>query len=327
MKQRIQYLDSLRGGAILLVILGHCLQTGDWYNDYVWNLIYSFHMALFMAVSGFVSYRESLVWTTIKKRALELLLPFFSWSLAVAFVLGNGISTFIKMLRYPDSSLWFLWVLFFIILLTHVSCWLAKILRVKQELVTLFVAIALSLSMVLFEIRIFGYQFIAFHFLFYSLGFYMRKYQERLFVTKLPFLVVVGLLWFGGASFYRMHDLPFFLEGIPLPSSLMVYAYRFVVAALAIVFMLPLSSLLLEKKNAINSILAYLGKISLGLYAVHLTFLHFAGSVYEYLFKSEAAGTTYACIMFPALTVFSVLVVVALQRIPILSLLLLGKKK
>ena len=192
--------------AILLVILGHCLQTGDWYNGYVWNLIYSFHMALFMAVSGFVSYRESLVWTTVKKRALELLLPFFTWSLAVAFILGNGVSTFVKMLRYPDCSLWFLWVLFFIILLTHVSCWIAKRLRVKQELVTLFVAIALSLSMVIFEIRIFGYQFISFHFLFFSLGFYMRKYHERLFVTKLPFLAFVGLLWFGGALWLSMQQ-------------------------------------------------------------------------------------------------------------------------
>lgn len=45
---------------MLLVILGHAIQstlTKDCFDNYLWNLIYSFHMPAFMAVSGWLAYR------------------------------------------------------------------------------------------------------------------------------------------------------------------------------------------------------------------------------------------------------------------------------
>lgn len=62
-KERLIWLGSLKGSLILIVILGHaiqyCLSKGACENNYWWNLIYSFHMPAFMAVSGFVNYRPS----------------------------------------------------------------------------------------------------------------------------------------------------------------------------------------------------------------------------------------------------------------------------
>ena len=55
-KKRVKWADSLKGILILLVVLGHSIQGV--YGENVdscllWNVIYSFHMPAFFAISGF----------------------------------------------------------------------------------------------------------------------------------------------------------------------------------------------------------------------------------------------------------------------------------
>lgn len=59
-KERLIWADSLKGWLILLVILGHAIQStlgANCDNSHLWNLIYSFHMPAFMAVSGWLAFR------------------------------------------------------------------------------------------------------------------------------------------------------------------------------------------------------------------------------------------------------------------------------
>ena len=61
-KARLIWVDSLKGWLMLLVILGHAIQSAlskDCYDNHLWNLIYSFHMPAFMAVSGWLAYRAN----------------------------------------------------------------------------------------------------------------------------------------------------------------------------------------------------------------------------------------------------------------------------
>ncbi|TGX80318.1 hypothetical protein E5358_13245 [Palleniella muris] len=57
---RIQYVDRLKGLAIILVVMGHvggfCFQEGV---EMLSRFVGSFHMPLFMFLSGFVLKRES----------------------------------------------------------------------------------------------------------------------------------------------------------------------------------------------------------------------------------------------------------------------------
>ncbi len=51
--------DSLKGWLMILVIIGHAIQTvvgGECNENHLWNIIYSFHMPAFMAVSGWFAY-------------------------------------------------------------------------------------------------------------------------------------------------------------------------------------------------------------------------------------------------------------------------------
>ena len=54
MKQRLTYIDALRGFAIFLVALGHVTDLCGYTYSFLCGFIYSFHMPLFMAIAGFV---------------------------------------------------------------------------------------------------------------------------------------------------------------------------------------------------------------------------------------------------------------------------------
>ena len=62
MKQRIVWLDSLKGFLILLVVVGHSIQEVGMHNfpggEWIWYFIYSFHMMAFFAASGFLFYHK-----------------------------------------------------------------------------------------------------------------------------------------------------------------------------------------------------------------------------------------------------------------------------
>lgn len=59
MKERILYIDWLKGIAIILVVMGHVIgfdiYSGDsCMNSFLYRLISSFHMPLFIFLSGLV---------------------------------------------------------------------------------------------------------------------------------------------------------------------------------------------------------------------------------------------------------------------------------
>lgn len=81
-KTRIKAFDVLKLFAIFLVLWGHCIQyftSGNPIDKPVYVYIYSFHMPLFMMISGyFASSSISLpIKELLKKKTIQLLLPCF----------------------------------------------------------------------------------------------------------------------------------------------------------------------------------------------------------------------------------------------------------
>lgn len=61
-KKRLIWIDSLKGWLMILVVLGHAIQSslGDTcFQNHLWNLIYSFHMPAFMAISGWFAFSNT----------------------------------------------------------------------------------------------------------------------------------------------------------------------------------------------------------------------------------------------------------------------------
>jgi fucose 4-O-acetylase-like acetyltransferase len=136
--RRLLDIDRAKGLAVIFVVIGHVSDTGPtgnkWY-DTVKGLIYSFHMAYFMFLSGYVMYISYHPLNSINKAAtyvwhrfVRLMVPFFFFCLLIFWgkyvakwlvVVNNpveSLSDFLTLILYPTDSiagsLWYIYVLF-----------------------------------------------------------------------------------------------------------------------------------------------------------------------------------------------------------------------
>ncbi len=80
-KERVLWIDAVKGIGITLMILGH-MQISESLLDF----IYSFHMPLFVIISGFLFRGDTRVSPSVKRRAKALLLPYLYTNTAALFV-------------------------------------------------------------------------------------------------------------------------------------------------------------------------------------------------------------------------------------------------
>ncbi|ELY3748999.1 acyltransferase family protein [Cronobacter sakazakii] len=119
--ERMLFIDSIKGLAIFLVCWGHSIQfvkkAGvSFFENPLFIIIYSFHMPLFMIISGslfFYSLQRNEMGELIKKKILQLMLPSASWFILESILIGRNIN--IPNLRYGlIFPFWFLSSLFFL---------------------------------------------------------------------------------------------------------------------------------------------------------------------------------------------------------------------
>jgi fucose 4-O-acetylase-like acetyltransferase len=200
-KQREHHIDLLKAVAIVLVVLGHSIQytTLQFDEHPIFRLIYSFHMPLFMFVSGYLAYRTVLSGDYIGRRFRALGIPFFAWLALNAFFRNYGdlksgdghsaMSFLWGAIKSPDNGgLWFLIVLFEIDILYY----LAQRTRFKYALLLL--VIVSLYGMPAFHVPLwFGLGLVRWHLFFFALGLYFKEYQvaKRIRAWHLAFLLPV----------------------------------------------------------------------------------------------------------------------------------------
>jgi fucose 4-O-acetylase-like acetyltransferase len=124
-KERIESFDYIKYVAILLVVWGHCIGFFielDHTMNWAYTFIYSFHMPLFMMVTGFFGaklYKNKFV-DMVSKKFTQLLLPVFSFGLLLSLyhvlVLRDGVR-----LLYGFYIFWFLPSAFMCALLFYIA--------------------------------------------------------------------------------------------------------------------------------------------------------------------------------------------------------------
>lgn len=280
--KRIAWADSLKGILIVLVVLGHAIQAvmkkqrADFTEDYLWNLIYSFHMPAFMAVSGFVAYRKVMaganLWLpTIGRRFRQLMIPFLIWSVALLFV-NHNVEHYYEYLLYPQKSLWFLWALFFIVVIFTGVETIARKIELRHEVAMILCWMAqIGVMFVMPNAKLLGVEYVAYYFIYYAVGYYLHKYDEILMIKNNGVLVVLGVLWFALGSIYSTQGLPEPLKIIPvIPHSLLYMVYRLFTALVAIWFLFGACEKIFNVDKGLTLWAIQLGKVLLGIYAVHM---------------------------------------------------------
>lgn len=332
--ERIEYIDALKGFAIILVVMGHAI--GWTFNDYVsicvydvsqpvnikvggllWQIIYSFHMGLFFMISGYFLYKDEMPKfdSFLKKKSLRILLP---------YICTFSIIYFVEHVR----GYWFLLSLFELSIIGYLFIWMFK--KCKRN--KLWVEICtILISFLLFRglngIKLGGVNIGEFssYWIPFALGILMRKYKSfyktcchsDVFYT----ICVVG--------FVLLFSCRYFVSYSRLLET--VYTYGGSLLQLFGAFAIWGLFAKMEESNIYMSKLSYIGKRTLPIYILHILFaLHFfrVGQLILFLdpVSSITLQLTYLLVISIISIFWSLLLYKVLSKSRFISLFMFGEK-
>lgn len=185
--QYLDWIDSVKGFAILLVIVGHCI---DGYRDAgifkqylaefnaAHDFIYAFHMPLFFMISGYLflyAYKDIEI-KKLKAKLIDLIGVYFLFSfvqICVQILLkGNinrnlGVENILLLPIYTVPPYWYLYVLCFLYLLTYL---LQKTVSINRVLM---ITLCLAFSSQYITTNALEMHHILYYWYFFALGGYL----------------------------------------------------------------------------------------------------------------------------------------------------------
>ena len=278
-RPRNNQMDAIKGGAILLVILGHAIQShvSVFDDNLLFRIIYSFHMPLFMILSGWFAMPEK--YWKLKAAAVRLVLPVFSWYLILYVVEGQcKTMSFVELVRRwvvsPDVGLWFLWVLF----LCHLWLVLARQLEARIG-VSAYLVGAVVLCAIPFSS--FGLTLAKYYFPFFALGYLTARYWKDL-ARYLHVAFAASILVFP-LAFHFWHrtsagllPLQIILAGHPVDAANPLRLAARLVCAVSGSVMFAYLLAILAALRPVGALLAWLGVQTLEIYVSHQPLIHYA---------------------------------------------------
>lgn len=342
--KRIIYWDIIKLFAIFCVIYGHIIQNLNPEERSLWesnieNLIISFHMPLFMIVSGYFarSLFKNRITDVFNQKLVQLYVPsittYFLTGVVLIFLrqtpLGSG---FKSLLEYCLVSYWFLKALFIFYIITSflILLWDKKKILFVITLIS-FLLLPTNLLDTVHCISMYPY---------FLLGLLLWKYENILFNNKraivIVSLVVFALLsYFYSPSEYNMYDHLFSWE----KEYLLLYIVRFIIGVSAsLVCILIIREICLYiGENKFVIYLAKLGTCTLGIYVFQQNFMVFGkyyckeivqrinpfrDTVYEFIYFDYI----FCFILAIIITLICAYMVIVLRKTKYLRLILLGEK-
>ncbi len=214
---RNELIDIIKAVAIILVVVGHCIQFGggNYYleegfysSNIVYIIIYSFHMPLFALVSGYLFY-FSLNKNSTKKivvsRVKSCIFPNLAMGtiLLLPTVLQGGTLTIRYIIETYLTTYWFLWGIFF--------C--AMIVLIVNRFIkdNIFIYIAIIIASLFFPdiLHIHLYKYIL---PFFLIGYFYNKNKNKKLSTAvisnkhLAIILIISIIVYAGLMFLWTHD-------------------------------------------------------------------------------------------------------------------------
>ena len=158
MNNRNTYIDIAKGLLVFLVVYGHSIQFGFGYEygesygcltDYVFRMIYSFHMPSFMAISGYLFYYSNKrnIKEIILSRLISIGIPYLTYCSIMVLILlpAKYNEAFGLILGTYKSGFWFLPSVMFncitVSLLTYIS-------RKKRKVIALLLSFVIIYTII-----------------------------------------------------------------------------------------------------------------------------------------------------------------------------------
>ncbi len=213
-KDRNKIIDILKGVAVISVLLGHAVQRGIginggvFFDNYIFKVIYSYHMPLFMLLSGYVlaKFTKDYNLTYLLKKARRLLLPTILWSYIIWGIRNFdfvGIKQFIvfpdSFLEYtktlffhPDLILWFLYDIFIFNIWFFIQ---NNINKKKDTYLGILLSIFFYLILLLLPPDIFGIYSLQTYFPIYAFGYYLKEDYLKQFSWKYILICFIAYIF------------------------------------------------------------------------------------------------------------------------------------
>lgn len=281
MKNRVDYIDISRGIAIILMIIGHVTQ-----NVIFRNFIFSFHMPLFIIVSGYF-YKDKPLKHVIKKLMIKLIIPTTIIVFLCTFVdnlnhmnmynsLYNSFKSIIicwshqSKIKYyfsDTSVLWFIYLLCISRLLFSV---LKKI--IKENELLLFIVIVF-ISYIGYIVGQEGY-WLPWSFdvacvaiIFYYIGYFLEKHNYmELILSNYFMLLFLLIIWIIGINY---NSIELAIRNYPCG------LWSFFTAVSGTLIVLKISEIISIKLNLFSKILSWYGKNS-----IYVLYGHYFDTLY-----------------------------------------------
>lgn len=301
MKKEKKLFNIVRGGAICFVVLGHviqCIISPDNFDDNIFfRIIYSFHMPLFMFISGSLVYNpeRSLNIQWLVKKFKTVAIPFIVW-IPIVYVADNMYESMsfedylMHVMERPDYAKWFLWVLFLLHLLMFILMFMRNCLnyvfdeKLEPQNKQLFIECGLYVFIEFFllpvlnsVVPILGIGMCRWYFNFYFLGYICNKlnfiqkaceWRKRLIVV--PLFMCSAMYWERTGNVFIARDWLDVIIQYPKMVSLIIRVYKYLVPSLGIFSVFGLLTYLPAR---ICKFLAFLGVHTMPIYLIHVYLL------------------------------------------------------
>lgn len=197
-ENRNQFVDIMRGIAMLLVVLGHTMTgcTVDSQKSFIFNIIWSLQMPLFILISGYVTkYSRPIsnskgLWKYVKRRTVAYMLPWAVWSFLVrGIIFGEDDFLNVKHLLWNmDSGYWFLATIWTISMIFGIASFIAERLSkenlLKRQIVLLgFYLVGMILLVgigAILGLSFFAIKLTLYYMPFYYAGFLYGQFDDRM---------------------------------------------------------------------------------------------------------------------------------------------------
>ena len=342
MKERDKQLDAVKGFAIIIVMLGHCIGRNNMNDPYINDAIKAIQMPLFMMVSGYglgMGKREILDIKDFviqqKKRVVSYLLPFFSWVFVVSLFrpfgqIQNPLVESYKVLFKIDSGLWFLMTLFLIQFFATLVTLVANVCvfhwkKSNRGICHLFVFLCgIAIVYVLFILwgrtgsTFLGPSFVVQYLPFYVMGYITSHYIKDIFPSNGK--IVLWIFW--GTSLIGFLGL---VWGFDLQSKENVIELLIQMTASLLgsfVCFYGIYHLPVKRKYG----LAFVGLYTLEIYTLHFRFVDMLGFKNMGLEVYTVEGVIAILITFLVMSILSWIIIYYVKKVWFLDLLLFGKR-
>lgn len=284
LESRINYIDITKGLTIVLVMIGH-LSFPMW----LINLIYFFHMPLFVMISG-ILYKPTNFTSLIHSTKKIILSYLFYGMLFIGFSMilrGFKVDDFINLLLAKPGGLFsinFFGIFWFLIALLVIK-WLVYFMKPTLIMLALSIIFFLTIPILNHDFSwLINFPFAVFQGLlllgFYYFGFYYKKIELNGLSIFIPSLLV-----FSALSYYNINHYDGFTYKIVNYHMLKVNQ-PFIDLLLAIsgsILILQLSKYLDNTKNWLINFVEHMGRYSFVYYALHLFVFFVVNNIFKIL--------------------------------------------